>query len=97
MAQGCVTAFLADKQPRKLAHSRWLTCANRILRLYVATKYPSQNLTKLTKFVTKVYAPTWFGIIVMPSCKLGRSHIPDMTNRCFYLEDDLKTVVFPVI
>nr|CAI5823796.1 unnamed protein product [Callosobruchus analis] len=95
--QGCVTTDLANKPPGKLAHSRWLTCANRIIRLYVTTKYPSQNLTKLAKFVTKVYAATWFGIIIMPSCKQGPSHILDMINRCSYLEDDLKTVVFPVI
>ena len=38
--RGFCSDSLAKRSPGKLAHSRWLTTANRIPRLYVATKQP---------------------------------------------------------
>lgn len=35
---------LSKRDSGKLVHSRWLTTVNRILRLYVATSNPDQNL-----------------------------------------------------
>ena len=35
---------LALRNPGKLAHSRWLTMANHILRLYVSTQNPSETV-----------------------------------------------------
>ena len=43
-----------------LVHSRWLTLACKILRLFSATKSPSKNLITLAQFCLKVYFPTWF-------------------------------------
>ena len=40
-----------------MAHSRWLTTANRILRLYVSTDKPSQALKIIIEYIMKVYAP----------------------------------------
>lgn len=57
--------------PGKLAHSRWLTTANRILRLYVATEKPPGNLITLTKYIMKVYAPLWFSIRFASSSQNG--------------------------
>ena len=45
-----------------LVHSRWLTLADRIPRLYTATKNLSKNLITLAQFCLKVYFPTWFEI-----------------------------------
>ena len=45
-----------------MSHARRLATANRILRLYVATSEPSDNLISIVYFTTKVYAPSWFGI-----------------------------------
>ena len=47
-----------------LVHSRWLTLARRILRLYLytATENPSKNVITLAQFCLKVYFPTWFEI-----------------------------------
>lgn len=42
ISNGVISESLAQKQPGKLAHSRWLTTANRILRLYVGTINPSR-------------------------------------------------------
>lgn len=97
VTQGSMSTDLANRQPGKLAHSRWLTCANRILRLYVATKSPSESLAELAKFVIKVYAPTWFSIKTKPSCKDGPNHILTMIKRCSYLKDDLKAIAYRII
>ena len=45
-----------------IVHSRWLTLACRILRLYTATCNPSQSLVTLAEYCLKVYFPTWFEI-----------------------------------
>ena len=37
VSAGKLNKGLANKNPAKMAHSRWLTIANRILRLYVST------------------------------------------------------------
>ena len=49
-------------QPRKLHNARWLTLANRILRLYVSTTNPSEQLYSLVHFVINLYAPAWFQV-----------------------------------
>ena len=53
---------LVNKNPGKMAHSRWLTTANRILRLYISTDKLSQTLKIIVKYVKKVYTPLWFAI-----------------------------------
>lgn len=74
VASGVCTESLLQRNPGKLAHSRWLTAANRILRLYVSTKEVSKNLT-LTEYVMKIYAPVWFHIKLKPSGKDGPRHL----------------------
>ena len=45
-----------------IVHSRWLTLACRILRIYTSTKQPSKSLVQLTNFCLKISFPTWFNI-----------------------------------
>nr|CAI5861110.1 unnamed protein product [Callosobruchus analis] len=73
--QGCAITDLANKQPGKVGTLSLTTCGD--------YRYPSQNLIKLAKFVTTVYAPTGFSTLKVPSCKHGPSHILDMIRRCF--------------
>ncbi|GBM57843.1 hypothetical protein AVEN_200372-1 [Araneus ventricosus] len=47
---------LALRKPDPVAHSRWLTTAGRILRMYVVTEKPSGNLIILATYIMKVYA-----------------------------------------
>ncbi|GBN13335.1 hypothetical protein AVEN_39127-1 [Araneus ventricosus] len=47
---------LALRKPGAVAHSRWLTIASRILKLYVPTEKPSDNLIILATYIMKVYA-----------------------------------------
>lgn len=44
--QGLVLTSLSDKKPGKLCEARWLTKANRILKLYVSTMNPSDSLNR---------------------------------------------------
>ncbi|KAG0726342.1 hypothetical protein GWK47_036814 [Chionoecetes opilio] len=80
-----------------LNHSRWLTTANRILRLYVGLDAPSSNIKTLVTFIIRVYDPTWFAIKTQPSCKDGAKHLHGMMVRTRYLSSSLKKVVDPVI
>ena len=62
---GVVSESLAPKNPGPFNHSRWLTTAARICRLYVSvsekdTRY--KNLEILLHFVVTMYAKQWFSI-----------------------------------
>lgn len=88
---------LGNKSPGKLSHARWITRANRILRLYVSTEEPSENLKTLATFVVKVYAPSWFLIKNKPSCKDGTRHLFIIIKASRYLPETLKKIIDPVI
>ena len=45
---------LSLRNPENIAHSRSLTLANRVLRLYVATGNLTENLKTLTMYIMKV-------------------------------------------
>ena len=51
---------LKSASPGSLNHARWLTQANRVLRLYVSTKKPNAKLKQLVFYIQNCYAPTWF-------------------------------------
>ena len=88
---------LSKRGPGKMSHARWLTTANRVLRLYVATLNPTAELKQLSEFVIKVYARVWFCIKTKPSCKYGGVHVWQMIQFSRYLTDPLKQVIDPVI
>lgn len=58
VASGVCGEDIANRQPGNMVHSRWLTTANRILRLYVGTNEPSYQLQVLVDYDMKVYAPS---------------------------------------
>ncbi|KAJ9579138.1 hypothetical protein L9F63_024754 [Diploptera punctata] len=53
---------LAVRDPGHLSHSRFLTKANRSLRLYISEESPSPELHELVLFILKSYMPMWFTI-----------------------------------
>jgi hypothetical protein len=97
VSEGHCPCDLALQKPGPLNHSRWLTSANRIHRLYVGLDAPSNNIKTLVTFIIRVYAPTWFAIKTQPSCKDGAKHLHGMMVRTRYLSSSLKKVVDPVI
>lgn len=80
-----------------LNHSRWLTTAIRILRLYISSENPSKNLCILCEYVMKVYVPVWFLIKAKPHCSDGSRHLWALINNSRYLEPDLQDIIDPVI
>lgn len=97
VSSGNCTLDLSLRNPGKIAHSRWLTLANRVLRLYVATENPTENLKTLAEYIVKVYAPVWFNIKLKPSCTYGSKHLFNLISYSRYLSDDLKNVIDPII
>ena len=72
---GKVSIEIARKSPGKMSHSRWLTTANRILRLYVSTTDPDDNFKMLVEFIMRVYAPMWFKIKVLHNAEDGPGNL----------------------
>ena len=87
---------LSIRNPRCLNHSRWLTTANRILKLYLGIKIPSKKLQALVMFIICVYAPMWFAIKSHSSCKDGARHFHQQVARSRYLSQQQKNMVDPV-
>jgi hypothetical protein len=76
--------FLQTAAPGNLNNARWLTKANRILRLHMSTDSPSKMLLKVVSFITNVYAPAWFHIKLHCSCLDGAKnffYIMQLTNQ----------------
>ncbi|ESN95353.1 hypothetical protein HELRODRAFT_179421 [Helobdella robusta] len=94
---GSCSPELANRQPGNLSHSRWLTCANRLLRLYVSTPDPSESLQILVEYVVKVYAPILFSIKQKTFFKDGAKHIFNLILFSRYLPTNLRTIVDSVI
>ena len=93
IASGSVADSLAKKEPGPLVHSRWLTAANRILRLYVSTQSPSNELILLTNYVLQVYAPLWFTIKMQPECYEGSKHLWKLIQLSRFLPHEIHSVV----
>ena len=62
--KGEVSQWLANLDIGPINHSRWLTFANRVCRLYVSDHglkgKAAKNLRLLTEYIVGVYYPTWF-------------------------------------
>lgn len=93
MSLGEFPTSLATRNPGKLSHARWLTTANRILRLYVSTTNPSANLIEIATFIIKVYAPMWFYIKTKPTIKDAPLNLWRTISLSRYLNDDLRKIV----
>lgn len=93
VSTGTCTEELARRNPGNISHARWLTLANRILRLYVAMDDPTPELRKLAEFIMKVYIPSWFSIKCNPKIPQGSINFFKMIHFSNYLEDELKHVV----
>ena len=60
LIQGEMEDDLANTKLGLCCHSRWLTTASRICRLYAATPQSSSRLRTITKYIVQVYTPMWF-------------------------------------
>ena len=89
---------LTNKHPGNMVHARWLTTANRIVRLYVATESPDENLLLLVKCTLKVYAEMWLRVRCKPRIQLCPAYLFPMLNVLRDLDDSkIVSLVTPVI
>ena len=94
---GICSQSLAARDPGPINHARWLTTANRILRLYVATEKPFEGLISVVNYIMNVYVPMWFNIKCKWSCINGPIHVAETLRRVSGLKDSTQKVVLPVI
>ncbi|XP_065639655.1 uncharacterized protein LOC136072378 [Hydra vulgaris] len=80
---------LSLKTPGKLSNYRWLTLAIQILRLYLVTKNPTNNLEIPAEFaeIVEVYTPVWFNIKLQPSCIDNRMECLAMNTAFITIKD----------
>lgn len=97
ISSGKIPVDLSYNTPGGVAHSRWLTKANRLLRLYVATKSPTQNLRILANYIIKVYTPMYFNIKYYSSVVYGSTLLFKFISWTRYLQPNLRQVLDRVI
>ena len=97
VSRGLLSDDLAKRSPGSLNHARWLTTANRILRLYVSINEPSQNLITLVEFVMMAYIPMWFEIKGNPYVQMGALHLYKTAKLMKEQSIEVQEVVFPVL
>ena len=90
---GRIPQNLALKSPGALHHARWLTKANRILRLYVSTLNPEKNLQDLVKIILQVYAPGWFQIKSHPKATEGAMNLYYLMSLIGKQEDEHRIIM----
>ena len=97
VSRGDVPGDLAMRNPGNLNHSRWVTAANRILRLYVSTARPSEHLRLIVDFIMKVYVPMWFKIKHKPTVEDGPNHMLETIVLIRSVEQKSQDIARPVI
>ena len=78
-----MTKDLFQLQIGPLCHSRWLTTANRFMKIWVSKdnftaakeKENPQNLRLIVEFIVGVYVPMWFQAKVKHSFISGPDHV----------------------
>lgn len=88
---------LSIRDPGPLSHARWLTAANRVLRLYASVITPSDEHKLLVSFILKSYMPVWFNIKKSKYFTDGPKHVFQAIETSRFLPENLLEVVDPVI
>ncbi|GBM36263.1 hypothetical protein AVEN_71967-1 [Araneus ventricosus] len=97
ISSGVCSSDLAKRQQGTLNLARWLTTANRILRLYISTSDPSNGLITLVVFILRVYSPKWFRGFAHHSIKDGARHFCLFISSSRYLPMKYRDIIEQVI
>lgn len=97
ISSGYCSPQLAQKNPGKICHSRWLTLANHLLRLYISLSNPSENVKILVEFIMKVYAPSWFSIKYQFQIYNASKHVYNIIERSRFLSPELFKIIEKVL
>lgn len=93
VSSGICSQSLAQRYPGNICHSRWLTLANSVLRLYVATLHPSTELNTIVFFIMRAYAPSWFRIKMNNKCVNGTGNLFNFIEFTRYLKPKYRKIV----
>ena len=94
---GVVPDRFNSRTPGRLNHARWLTLANRVLRLYISTEDPSNELILLAKFIVNSYAVVWFDIKKHSNCWNAAPHYYKMIETSRFLPVRYRIIVQQVL
>lgn len=97
ISNGFISVDLANIKPGPVAHSRWLTKASRILRLYVATSSPTSYLKTLAEYVIRVYVPMYFNIKYYNSVIYGSTLLFKFIRLTQFLPLNVRQIVYSVV
>lgn len=97
ISNGFISADLANIKPGPVVHSRWLTKASRLLRLYVTTNTPSFNLKTLAIYIIRAYVPMYFNIKYYSSVVYGSALLSKFIRWTRYLQSNLRDIIDGVI
>ena len=89
--------YFQSSQPGCLNHSRWLTKANRILRLYMSKDVSSKSLKRITNFIVNFYGPLWFKIKCNSSCQSGARNLFYFLQLYQELDKADQSIILPVL
>ncbi|GBN04675.1 hypothetical protein AVEN_31098-1 [Araneus ventricosus] len=88
---------LASMNPGTLNKARWLTSANRILRLYIATKNPNKKFLEIVTYILTVYVVMQYSIRNQFSFADGSRHVFQTIYRYRYLPRKYQAVAHTFI
>lgn len=94
---GNISADLANTKIGPINHSRWITLASRICRLYVSCEKPNKNLYDFTQFIVTNYAPLWFSIKCKPKFRHGPEHILLAIKLYKLLPINIQNIIKPIM
>lgn len=97
VSNGRCPISLANIKPGPVGHSRWITRASRLLRVYIATKDPSENLKVLARYIMKVYVPMYFNVKYYSSAVYGSALLGKFIQWTQYMPNHLRAIINPVI
>ena len=99
--EGHVPKYLELLEIGPINHSRWLTTANRILRLWVSKHDLKgknlKNLRFIVEFIIGVYYPQWFRIKVMNSWIDGPNHVLHQVLLVKKQRQAVQRIVWPYV
>ncbi|QQP39125.1 Uncharacterized protein FKW44_019910 [Caligus rogercresseyi] len=62
------------KHPGTIHNARWITTASTVMRLYIQTRNPPKELTRLVVMILNIYGPTFVNIKRKPHIKYASHH-----------------------
>ena len=76
---------------------RWLTLAARLLRVYIGSASPSDQLCQIVQYLVGHYVPMWFYIRSHHTCSSGAKNVMRSLELLRELSPQLQRIIQPVI